>query len=145
MITFEEYIDQGIMRKGRIDLERARSLIVSSENKIKSLQEKIEKIGVRNDNANDYVEYSYDTLMLIIRAMLFSKGYSASGQGSHEAEIAYLATIGIEDGQVRFIDTLRYYRNGILYYGTHLDAEYANKVIAFTKKMYKHLRDLIKI
>ena len=32
---------------------------------------------------------------------------------------------------------LRYFRNGILYYGKTFDSEYAEKVIDFTKKIMK--------
>lgn len=33
-----------------------------------------------------------------------------------------------------------HFRNGILYYGTRLDEEYAKKVVEFTKKIYPKLK-----
>jgi HEPN domain-containing protein len=35
---------------------------------------------------------------------------------------------------------LRYYRNGIKYYGTILNKEYAEKVLKFMEKMYTLLK-----
>ena len=136
---FEEFLKDGTMKKVYPNPERAKSLIIESERKLNSLNERIEKIGVKDDNANDYIEYCYDILMLLIRAKLYVKGYNSGGQGAHEAEVSYLRVLGFNDNEVQFMDQLRYFRNGILYYGTKLDAEYAEKVIQFTKKMYTKL------
>ena len=35
---------------------------------------------------------------------------------------------------------MRYFRNGMLYYGTILDKDYAEKVIGFTKRNYLILK-----
>lgn len=60
-------------------------------------------------------------------------GYNASGTGAHESEVSYLRQIGFKETDVQFCDALRYYRNGMIYYGTIVDSEYADKVIRFTK------------
>ena len=78
--------------------------------------------------------------MLLIRGKLYVKGYNSGGQGAHEAEVSYLVILGFNDNEVQFMDKLRYFRNGILYYGTTLDSEYAEKVIQFTKKIYPRLK-----
>ena len=44
---------------------------------------------------------------------------------------------------IRFMDELRYYRNGTKYYGTILSTDYAIKVRAFTDRSYPLLRKLI--
>jgi len=139
LIEFEEFIKRGTVKKVSINKERAKSLIDESERKLSSLNEHIEKIGVKNENANDYITYCYDILMFLIRAKLYLKGYSANGKGAHEAEISYLRKIGMKENEVKFADKIRYFRNGMLYYGTLLDKEYAEKVIEFTKKNYKML------
>jgi hypothetical protein len=140
--TFEEYIKNGVIRKVSRDLERAKGLFHESARKFNSLQERTEKIGIRDENANDYVELCYDLLMLLIRAKLYSEGYSSSGQGAHEAEVAYMVILGFTDQDTRFMDQLRYFRNGILYYGTALDQEYADKVIRYAKRIYPKLREI---
>ena len=75
---------------------------------------------------------------------MFFEGLSASGFEAHKAEISYLKVLGFEDKEVQFLDQMRYYRNGMMYYGTILDGEYAKKVVEFTKKVYKKLREILK-
>ena len=141
---FEDFIKEGVVKRLSINSERARSLIIESERKMRSLKVQLEKIGVNEDNANDYVEYCFDTIMNLVRAKLYLKGYSASGQGAHEAEVSYLREMGFTENDIQFADQLRYFRNGILYYGTSLDKEYADKVLEFTKKTHPRLKELLK-
>ena len=139
--TFEEFLNEGVIRKITVDKERAKSLINEAERKINSLNENIAKIGVKNENANDYVEYCYDIIMFLIRAELYFLGYSGLGQGAHEAEVAFSRNLKFNEKEVQFLDQLRYFRNGILYYGKRLDVEYALKAIEFMKKSYKKLKE----
>lgn len=141
---FDEYIYEGIVKKVNINKERARSLLVESERKMFSLKERLQKLGIKNENANDYVEYCYDIIMHLIRAKLYFEGYSTSGQGAHEAEVSYFRKLGFAEKEVQFADQMRYFRNGILYYGTSLDGEYARKVVDFIEKIYPKLREMVK-
>ena len=70
---------------------------------------------------------------------MLEEGYNASGQGAHEAEVSYLRELGFKEKDIQFADQLRYFRNGMLYYGTILDDEYAKLIIEFTNKIYKQL------
>lgn len=70
---------------------------------------------------------------------MFAKGYNASGAGAHEAEVSYLRVLGFEEKDVQFVNQLRYFRNGMLCYGTMLDEEYAKKVLDFFNKIYPKL------
>ncbi len=142
--TFEEFLKDGIVRKITPDKQRSESLSAEAERKRNSLKESVEKIGVKDENANNYVEYCYDIIMFLIRAKLFSGGYSSSGQGAHEAEVSYMRNLGFDEPDVRFADEVRYFRNGILYYGKTMDEEYANKVLNFLDKVYPVLRRLLK-
>lgn len=141
---FEEYQKEGIVKRVKINRERAKSLAIESERKIRSLSKRIEKLGIDNENANDYVEYCYDIIMHLARAKLSLDGYSAGGQGAHEAEVSYLRELGFSENDVQFADQLRYFRNGIMYYGKMLDKEYAEKVLEFLNKIYPKLKQLIK-
>ncbi|MEK6938541.1 MAG: hypothetical protein AABX04_05835 [Nanoarchaeota archaeon] len=138
--VIEGFVEEGIVKIVSINIERARSLIKESERKLRSLNSNLEKVGINADNASDYVEHCYDLLMFLIRAKLYLMGYSASGQGAHEAEVSYLRNLGIGEKEVQFMDQLRYFRNGIIYYGSGLDQEYAEKVINFTKSFYPQLK-----
>ena len=140
---FEEFIKEGIVNRIAINKERVRSLTKESERKMNSLNEQLDKIGVKDENANDYIEYCYDIISYLIRAKLYLEGYNASGQGAHEAEISYLRVLEFTEKEIQFADQMRYFRNGILYYGTALDKEYAEKIIDFTKRIYPKLKKIL--
>ena len=93
-------------------------------------------------NANFIIDYCYDILMEIIRAKMFIEGYNSDN--SHEAEISYLKVLGFSEADLTFMDELRYYRNGIKYYGTILDKDYAEKVLVFMNKNYLKIKNLVK-
>ena len=142
---FDDYLKEGIVKRISKDRERAKSLIKESERKMRSLKVQLEKVGIYEDNANDYVEYCYDALMNLVRAKLYFKGYAASGHGAHEAEVAYLRELGFTENDVQFANQLRFFRNGILYYGTSIDKEYAEQALKFIKKAQPKVRAAIKI
>ena len=77
--------------------------------------------------------------MELIRAKMLLEGYNASGQGAHEAEVSYLRVLGFSEKDVQFADQMRFFRNGMLYYGKILDKEYAEKVVDFVKQTYPKL------
>ena len=137
MKSFDEYIKEGIVKKQYIDLRRASSLLNECNKSNVFLKEIVKKIGINDKNANYIIKNAYDIIMELIRAEMLKKGYNSSGQGAHEAEVAYLRVLGFKDAKVRFMDQLRYFRNGILYYGKSFDKEYAKKVISFLDKFYK--------
>ncbi len=134
--SFEEYISEGVARKITPDRQRAKSLFLESERKYELLQRMINQMGIDEDNANDYVEYCYNIVMFLIRARMLEGGFISSGHSAHEAEVAYARDIGLTDPELEFLDQLRYFRNGILYYGKRFDADYAQKTLAFANKMY---------
>jgi len=142
--TFEDFLKLAVVRKVTSDPNRANSLYGESHRKFKSLAERIEKIGVRDENANEYVEFCCDLLIQLLRAKMFLDGFIATGQGAHEAEVAYMRNLRFGDYDLLFMDQLRYFRNGSLYYGTSLDAVYALKVITFTKKMHPKFSKLVR-
>ena len=140
----EEFVKDGVVKRIAVNKERAKSLVSESERKMRSIKMQLEKIGLNEDNANDYVEYCFDSIMNMVRAKLYLKGYSASGLGAHEAEVSYLRELGFTEKDIQFADQLRYFRNGILYYGTSLDKEYADKVLEFKNEVYPKLKGLLK-
>lgn len=141
--TFEEFIKEGIVKKTNINKERAKFLIKEAEKDYSFLLKMIDQLGINNEGANIYVKSCYDVFMELIRAKLYLTGYSSVGQGAHEAEVSYLRTIDFKEADVQLADQIRYFRNGIVYYGTSLDKEYAEKVIEFTKRIYKELMGIL--
>ena len=77
--------------------------------------------------------------MGLIRAKLLIKGFSSSGEGDHEAEVSFMRTLGFSEKETRFLNDLRYFRNGILYYGKHFDEGYGKRVMDFLNKLYPTL------
>ena len=140
---FREFIDSGVVKRQSPNILRAKSLIVEAEQDYNYLNELIKTIGIQDRNANDYVKKCYDILMEITRAKLFLGGLNASGNNAHEAEVAYWVNLNFTEYEVQFLDQMRFFRNGMLYYGTILDKEYAEKVIQFTMKNYKKLKKIV--
>lgn len=140
---FEEF-PSDVVRKTSPSIFRARSLKEESERKYKSMNIVLKKIGLSNDNANDIIEYCYDIALNLIRAKLYLDGFSCSGKGAHEAEVAYMRVIGFREKDVIFMNDLRYFRNGIKYYGDRFDKQYAEKVIKYLEFIYPKLKNIAK-
>lgn len=142
--NFDEFIKNNVVKKQSIDKSRAEFLVKEAENGYKNLLDKIQKIRLSDTNANDFVKSCYDILMELVRAKMLLEGYNASGFGAHEAEVSYMRILGFAEKDVQFADQMRFFRNGMLYYGTILDKEYAERVLEFTKRMYFKLRNILK-
>ena len=69
---FDMFINEGIVKKQKPDISRARYLIEEAEKSNKLLLIKIEKLGVDDQTANDFVKTCYDILMELIRAKTVS-------------------------------------------------------------------------
>ncbi len=138
--TFDEYLKDGTVKKQSPDKLRARSLITESEDSYKILLSFIEKMGLDDNNANHLIKNAYDIIMELVRSKMLSGGFGTTGKGAHEAEVSYLAEIGFNDRDVDFANDLRFFRNGIMYYGKKFDKAYAVKVLDFTKRIYPLLR-----
>ena len=108
MKQFDEFIKNGIVKVQKPDRSRADFLTKEAENSHAFLQEKITKLGIRQDNANDYVKSCYDILMELIRAKMLLKGYNATGQGAHEAEVSFTRNLNFNEKEVEFLDQLRF-------------------------------------
>lgn len=54
--------------------------------------------------------------------------------------MSYLRKIGFKETDVQFADQVRYFRNGMMYYGKQLDEEYAKNVLEFMDKLYRKLK-----
>ena len=141
---FDDFIKENIVKKQSIDKSRAEFLIKESENSYNNLLEMMQKIKLNDANANAFVKTCYDILMELIRARMLLEGYNASGFGAHEAEVSYMRILGFDEREVQFADQIRFFRNGMLYYGTQLDRTYAEKVIEFTKRLYPKLKEMVK-
>jgi len=135
MKLFEEYLEEGVVKRQSPDEARARALIKESRIADTILRDLIKLRGVTDENANHIIKNAYDSIMELVRAAMLKAGYGATGRGAHAAEVAYLAELGFDATEIEFADRLRYYRNGILYYGKSFDADYARRVLDFLEKV----------
>lgn len=138
---FDDFLKEGIVKKQTPNISRAKFLVEDSAKTYAFLLKKIDIFAITDETSNDIVKSCYDIIMELIRARMLLEGYNASGHGAHEAEVSYMRLLGFDEKDVQFADQVRYFRNGMLYYGTLLDEEYAEKVIVFTKKIYALLSE----
>lgn len=139
---FEDYIKEGTAKKQSPDRMRAKSLMSESEDSYKTLLSFIEKMKLDDSNANHAIKNAYDIIMEMIRAKMSLDGFGTTGKGAHEAEVSYLAKIGFSEKDIDFANELRYFRNGIMYYGKKLDKAYAEKVLKFLKRSHPILKKM---
>ena len=141
--SFEEYVTSGVVKKITPDKARARSLMKEVEEKKEFLELVLKKLEQREVSPNFVVDSCYDLLIELIRAKMLTVGYSSDK--SHEAEVSYLRKMGFSEKEVSFMNELRWYRNGIKYYGKRLDQEYAQNVLVFLKENYEKIKNNIKL
>ena len=140
--SFESFVKEGIVKKQSPDIERASSLVKEAESKKAFFDKIIKKFSIKDTNPNYIVETSYDIFIELIRAKLFLDGFNSSN--SHEAEVAYMRNMHFNEDEVMFMNSLRYYRNGIKYYGRIFDKEYSLKVLDFLIRLYPKIKEVLK-
>jgi len=140
--SFDEFIKKGIVKRQTPNKPRAEFLLKESEQDYQSILDMLKKSEVNDKNANVYVKNCHDILMQVIRAKMLLDGYNASGFGAHEAEVSYLKVLNFKENETQFANQLRFFRNGMLYYGTIIDKDYAKKVITFLDGIYPKLKKL---
>ena len=138
---FEEFLSLGTVWKQNKDIERAKSLVSEVEDKFNFFKRVKEKMGIDDLSPNFVVETCYDILLELIRAKLLFEGYVSD---SHEAEVSFMRNLGFNEGDVIFMNGLRYHRNGIKYYGKRFEQEYSGKVLGFLEKIYSRLSKEVK-
>ncbi|MFH1134348.1 MAG: hypothetical protein V1735_07735 [Nanoarchaeota archaeon] len=137
---FREYRNAGVVKPQTPDRERAAALIEEAVEKRQFLSLTEKSIPQGKMSPNFVVDYCYDILLEMIRAKMHLDGLNAGT--SHQAEVAYLEELDFSPDEVRFLDEMRYYRNGTKYYGTLLTDAYANKVRAFQEALFPRLKAL---
>jgi hypothetical protein len=140
--TFEEYVKLGVVKKQRPNIERSRSLKNEAGKKRVFFNVALENIPKQDMSSNFIVESCYDILLELLRAKMLMDGFNAGN--SHEAEVSYLRNLKFPEADVVFMNELRYYRNGIKYYGKTLDEDYAYKVRLFMTRIEPRLLQLLK-
>ncbi len=113
-MKFEEFIAQGKVRKGSMDISKIKSLLQTSNNHLSFLKDqKIDGVS-----AGSILVTYYEALREVAEAMCLKEGFRVY---SHEAFTFFLKEKGEIPESVKF-DNLRKLRNSVNYYGEKIDA-----------------------
>ncbi|GEM_PF-309695 len=134
---FEEFIKTGVVKKQSPNRQRALHLLEEVKDKKQFLNKALKTMPPKDVYTNFIIDSCYDIIMESIRAKMFTDGYNPGN--SHQAEVSYLRNLGFLEPHIIFMDELRYNRNGIKYYGTIFDREYADNVLDFMERIYPKL------
>ena len=117
-------------RKITADNKRAEALIETANDRIKLVKE------VSKVNCNFVFEDYYTSLLEIIQALTFKKGFNVL---NHVCLGFYIRDILKRDDLYIIFNDLRYKRNSLTYYGSKMDFEIAKQAIEKCKKLIKEL------
>ena len=139
MKKFEDYVKEKIVKRITPDINRAIYLKKEALDRRKFILDLVNSKGISQENANYIIELAYGVVMELIRSKMLEKGFNASGNFAHEAEISFLSKLGFSEDKIIFANDLRKARNRILYYGRKFDKEFALKVLEFMEEVVKKL------
>jgi len=130
---FSYYLKKGIVKRISKDISRSEFLYNESKKSYKGLKIRVNKLGIDEFSANSIIKDIHDIIIQIIRAKMLLKGFIASGNYAHEAEVSYLRELDFTDAEISFVNVLRASRNGINYYGKIFEKDYAKECYEFLK------------
>ena len=114
------------------NIEKAKSILQIAEERInQSLK------NVNEKNVNFVFEDYYSSLIEIIHATVFIKGYKVL---NHICLGNYIKDILKREDLFNIFDDLRYKRNSLTYYGSRMDYKTAKQAIEKCKKVIKELK-----
>ena len=113
-MKFEDFMNQGKVRKGSPDIAKAKSLLQTSNNHLLFLKNQ----NIDNISAGSILVTYYEALREVTEAMCLKEGFRVY---SHEAFTFFLKEKGEIQASLKF-DNLRKLRNSVNYYGENIDA-----------------------
>jgi len=113
------------------DMGRAESLVETANERIDLIKEVNEK------NCNFVFEDYYTSLLELLQAITFKKGYNIL---NHVCLGFYLRDVLKREDLYILFDDVRFKRNSLTYYGNRMDFETAKQAIEKCKKIIKELQ-----
>jgi len=132
--SWNDCIETNSVKKVSPDIERANSLIETSEERINIIKE------VNKKNCNFVFEDYYTSLLELLQALVIKKGYNIL---NHLCLGYYLRDVLKKDDLFRMFDDLRYKRNALTYYGNRMDFETAKASIEKCKELINKIMVLL--
>lgn len=133
--SWDDCIETNSVKKISPDIERANSLIKTSEERISIINE------INDKNCNFIFEDYYTSMLELLQALVIKKGYSVL---NHLCLGYYLRDVLKKDDLFRIFDDLRYKRNALTYYGSRMDFETAKVSIEKCKELINKIWGLLK-
>jgi len=132
--SWDDCMESGSSRRVSTDIERAKSLIGTSE----------ERISVINDidkkSCNFVFEDYYTSLLELMQALVIRKGFNVL---NHLCIGYYVRDVLKRDDLYRIFDDIRYKRNDLTYYGNRMDFETAKQAIEKCRKLISEMKDFL--
>ncbi len=113
------------------DIKRAESLKETANERINLIKEVNEK------NCNFIFEDYYTSLLELLQAMTFKKGFNIL---NHICLGYYLRDVLKKENLYVLFDDVRYKRNSLIYYGNRMDYETAKQAIDKCKRIIRELK-----
>ena len=139
-MDWKECVDERIVKEAKSDEDMIKSLLKSSENKMKS--ERMLKMS--EVTAASKLSLAYDSLRELLEALALARGYKVY---NHECYTAFLKEVIGESSKGDEFDNIRRARNAVNYYGKDITPREAEKYIerinslrVFIMGMLKNLR-----
>ena len=134
-MKFSDFIEEGKVRKGTSDLQKVKSLIITSNNHINSIKD----LEINETTAQTIMVIYYEALREIVEGLCLKEGFKVY---SHEA-FTYFLKEKEELVISNKFDSYRKIRNSINYYGESISVEEAKnhkeeiiKIISQLKNKY---------
>lgn len=128
---FQEYVDRGNVREMSPDPSQASNLMASAKRKF----ENMERLGLSEKTATDYLENTYEAVKMLVQAFMALDGYNPY---SHEAIIAYgLDHLDLTAEEANRFNKFRKLRNDISYRGDMATIDEAREV----RDLFEQLSD----
>lgn len=132
-MDWDECIKKNKVRKGRKDKNRAKSLLKTSQNRMRHVMES----EIRDYNASTLFSDAYESLLQVCQAIISLKGYKVY---NHVCITAFIKEILGKVAISNKFDRYRKVRNGINYYGEEIDKEFAEEAIPEIERIMSSLK-----
>ena len=135
-MDWKDCIKKRIAKEINPDLDLIKSLIKTSNNKLKSE----EKLKLDDLTSSSKISLTYDSLREILEALAIKKGYKIY---NHECYTCFLKEILNESMKGDEFDELRKIRNDINYYGKEISIPETEEYLHRIKKLRKEILKLL--
>lgn len=136
MMDWKDCIKKRIAKEVNLDLDLIKSLIKTSDNKLRSE----EKLSLDAFTSSSKISLAHDSLREILEAFAIKIGYKIY---NHECYTCFLKEILAESAKGDEFDELRKIRNNINYYGKEISLDEASDLLARIKELRKEILKLL--